>query len=160
LFALKLGLLPSGGAAGFSSIILPGITVGTGLSAALTRVTRSSMLDVIRQDYLRTARAKGAPEKVVINKHALKNALIPIITIAGGQLAACLGGSVLTETVFAWPGVGRLIIDAVNSRDTPMVVGCIIMKTIMISLILLAVDLLYALIDPRIKAQYIRGGKA
>lgn len=159
VFALNLRLLPSGGDANFASIILPAITVGTGLTAALTRITRSSMLDVIRQDYLRTARAKGATEKSVIRKHALKNAMIPIITIAGGQLANCLGGSVLTETVFAWPGVGRLIIDAVNSRDTPMVVGCIIMKTIIISIILLFVDLLYAIIDPRIKAQYIRGEK-
>lgn len=159
VFALHLGWLPSGGSDGIRAIILPAITVGTGLTAMLTRTTRSSMLDVIRQDYLRTARAKGVPEKVVIRKHALRNALIPIITVIGTQLASCLGGAILTETVFAWPGVGRLILDAVNSRDTPMVTGCIILKTITISLILLAVDLLYAAVDPRIRAQYAKGGK-
>ena len=161
LFSLNLGLLPSGGYGTFAHIILPAITVGTGLTAMLTRTTRSSMLDVIRQDYLRTARSKGVPEKKVINKHALKNALIPIITVVGTQLASCLGGAIITETVFSWPGVGRLILDSVNSRDIPMVTGCIIMKTITISVILLCVDLLYAVVDPRIKAQYAtRGGKA
>ena len=159
LFALNLGWLPSGGAEGLKSVILPAITVGTGLTAMLTRTTRSSMLDVIRQDYLRTARAKGVPEKVVIRKHALRNALIPVITVIGTQLGTCLGGAILTETVFAWPGVGRLILDAVNSRDIPMVTGCIILKTITISIILLIVDLLYAVVDPRIRAQYAKGGK-
>lgn len=158
-FSLNLGWLPSGGAEGFQSIILPAITVGTGLTAMLTRTTRSSMLDVIRQDYLRMARAKGVPEKVVIRKHALRNALIPVITVIGTQLGSCLGGAILTETVFAWPGVGRLILDAVNSRDIPMVTGCIILKTITISIILLIVDLLYAVVDPRIRAQYAKGGK-
>ena len=158
-FSLNLGWLPSGGAEGFKSIILPAITVGTGLTAMLTRTTRSSMLDVIRQDYLRMARAKGVPEKVVIRKHALRNALIPVITVIGTQLGSCLGGAILTETVFAWPGVGRLILDAVNSRDIPMVTGCIILKTITISIILLIVDLLYAVVDPRIRAQYAKGGK-
>lgn len=159
VFSLKLGWFPSGGSEGFTAIILPAITVGTGLTAMLTRTTRSSMLDVIRQDYLRTARAKGVPENVVIRKHALKNALIPVITVIGTQLGTCLGGAILTETVFAWPGVGRLILDAVNSRDIPMVTGCIIMKTITISIILLIVDLLYAVVDPRIRAQYSKGGK-
>ena len=159
VFALNLGWLPSGGSGGLEHLILPAITVGTGLTAMLTRTTRSSMLDVIRQDYLRTARAKGVPERLVIRKHALKNALIPIITVIGTQLGTCLGGAILTETVFAWPGVGRLILDAVNSRDTTLVTGCIILKTITISVILLAVDLLYAAVDPRIKAQYAKGGK-
>lgn len=159
VFALNLGWLPSGGSDGFKSIILPAITVGTGLTAMLTRTTRSSMLDVIRQDYLRTARAKGVPERLVIRKHALKNALIPVITVIGTQLGSCLGGAILTETVFSWPGVGRLILDAVNSRDIPMVTGCIVLKTITISIILLIVDLLYAVVDPRIRAQYSKGGK-
>lgn len=159
VFALNLGWLPSGGSDGFKSIILPAITVGTGLTAMLTRTTRSSMLDVIRQDYLRTARAKGVPERLVIRKHALKNALIPVITVIGTQLGSCLGGAILTETVFSWPGVGRLILDAVNSRDIPMVTGCIALKTITISIILLIVDLLYAVVDPRIRAQYSKGGK-
>ena len=158
-FSLHLGLFPSGCMSGLSSIVLPAITIGTGYTAIMTRTTRSSMLDVIRQDYLRTARAKGVSEKAVIRRHALKNALIPIITVVGTQMAACIGGSVLTETVFAWPGVGRLIIDSVNQRDVPAVTGSIIMTTIMISVILLVIDLLYAFVDPRIKAQYARGGK-
>jgi len=112
------------------------------------------MLDVLSQDYLRTERAKGHKEIKVIMKYALRNALIPIITIAGGQFAVTLGGAVLTETVFSWPGVGRLIVDAVNSRDVPMAVGCIILKSITIGIVVLIVDLLYAVIDPRIKAQY------
>ena len=158
-FSLQLGLFPSGGMDGIRSVILPAITIGTGYTAIMTRTTRSSMLDVIRQDYLRTARAKGVPEKVVIRKHALKNALIPIITVIGTQMAACIGGSVLTETVFAWPGVGRLIIDSVNQRDVPAVTGSIIMTTILISILLLVIDLLYAFVDPRIKAQYAKRGK-
>ncbi len=158
-FSLHLGLFPSGGMDGIRSVILPAITIGTGYTAIMTRTTRSSMLDVIRQDYLRTARAKGVPEKTVIRKHALKNALIPIITVIGTQMAACIGGSVLTETVFAWPGVGRLIIDSVNQRDVPAVTGSIIMTTILISILLLVIDLLYAFVDPRIKAQYAKRGK-
>ncbi|MBQ4424345.1 MAG: ABC transporter permease [Lachnospiraceae bacterium] len=160
IFALRLGWLPSEGAVGFKSIILPAITIGTGFMASMTRVTRSSMLDVIRSDYLRTARAKGAPERQVIYKHALKNALIPIITSIGETFATALGGAVVTEAVFSWPGVGRLIIDSIRSRDTMVVVGCIIMKTIVISVILLIVDILYAFVDPRIKSHYARARKA
>ena len=154
-FSLKLGWFPSGGDQTLSSLVLPAITIGTGLMATLTRTTRSSMLDVLKQEYLRTARAKGVPEKIVVTSHALRNALIPIITIIGTQLAGVLGGSVLTETVFAWPGVGRLIVDSLNMRDTPLVTGSIIMTTILLSIILLLVDLLYAAVDPRIKAPYI-----
>ena len=158
-FSLKLGWFPTGGAVGLKSLILPAVTLGTGLAALLTRTVRSSMLEVIRQDYLRTARAKGVREKIVINKHAFKNALIPTITIAGTQLTRVLGGSVITETIFAWPGVGRLILDAVYSRDVTMITGCIILKSITISIILLIVDLLYAVVDPRIRAQFAKGGK-
>lgn len=115
LFSNKLGLLPSYGASdGIKSLILPAFTIGTGLMATLTRTTRSSMLDVLRADYLRTARSKGVTEKLVVDKHALKNALIPIITVIGTQLGNVVGGAVVTENVFAWPGVGRLIIDAIN----------------------------------------------
>ena len=155
--ALNVKWIPTSGFRGLASVILPAITVGTGLTATLARTTRSSMLDVLNQDYLRTERAKGNSEFRVVMRFALVNALIPIITIAGGQFAACLGGSVLTETIFAWPGVGKLIIDSVNSRDVPMVVGCIIMKSFSIGLVVLGVDLLYAGIDPRIKAMYARG---
>ncbi len=158
LFSNMLGWLPSYGANdGIRSLILPAITVGTGLMATVTRTTRSGMLDVLRADYLRTARAKGVPERVVINKHALKNALIPIITVIGTQLGGALGGSVVTENVFAWPGVGRLMIDAINQRDTTTVCGCIIMTTILICLIQVAVDIIYSYVDPRLRAQYSSG---
>ncbi len=160
LFSQKLGWFPSSGnTEGLRSLVLPSITCGIYNTAVLTRTTRSSMLDVARQDYLDTARAKGVSERNVTLKHALKNAMIPIITIAGTQVATSLGGSVLTETVFAWPGIGKTIVDAVNQRDVPMVTGCIVLATVLISLVLLGVDLLYALIDPRIKAQYKKGGR-
>ena len=153
-FSLNVHWFPSGGMDGLKSVILPAITVGTGYTAMLTRTTRSSMIDVIHQDYLRTARSKGLPEKMVINKHALKNALIPIVTVSGNQFASILGGAVLTETVFTWPGVGRLIVEAVNYRDVKLATGSLIMTTIISSIVLLLVDILYAFIDPRIKAQY------
>lgn len=154
LFALKLGWFPSGGNVGFKSIILPAFTVGAGLAALLTRTTRSSMLDVIRQDYLRTARAKGVPEKTIIRKHALRNALIPIITIFGVQFSNVLGGSVLAETVFAWPGVGRLVVDAIDQRDIPTVTGALVMTTMLVTVVNLLIDIVYAFVDPRIKAKY------
>lgn len=144
---------------GWKSLILPALTISTSQMALLTRTTRSSMVDVLGQDYLRTARSKGVAEKKVVLKHALKNALIPIITISGTQLASILGGSVLVETVFAWPGVGRLMIDAINQRDVNLACGCIVMTTILTSIILVLIDLAYAFVDPRIKAQYVKGGK-
>lgn len=160
LFSLNLGWFPSSGdTQGWRSLVLPAITVGTGLMATLTRTTRSSMLDVIRADYLRTARSKGVPEKTVIRKHALKNALIPIITVIGTQMGRTLGGSVVTENVFSWPGVGRLTIEAVKQRDTTTVTGCIIMSVIMISVVQLLVDLAYAFVDPRLRSQYASAGK-
>ena len=158
IFALKLGLLPSGGKSGFSSFILPAVTVGFGLAALITRTTRSSMLDVLRQDYMTTARAKGCPEKRVIYTHGLKNALIPIITAIGLQMSLVITGSVLAETVFSWPGIGRLVYDSISKRDTPMVTGAIIMCSILMCIINLAVDLVYAFFDPRIKAQYSKKG--
>lgn len=154
LFSLKLGMLPSGGSEGLASMILPALTLGTAQAGNLTRITRSSMLEVIRQDYLRTARAKGVSEKSVINKHALKNALIPIITILGSTFGNALGGAVVIETVFAWPGVARLTVTAINTRDMTLATGCIIMFTIFLNLTLLLVDIAYAYADPRIKAQY------
>ncbi len=156
LFSLKLGWFPSGGSEGVFSVVLPSVTVGVGLAALLTRTTRSSMLDVLRQDYLRTARAKGVPEKKVIMSHALRNALIPIITIFGVQFSNVLGGSVLAETVFAWPGVGRLVVDAIDQRDIPTVTGALIMTTMLVTVVNLLVDIVYAYVDPRIKAQYTK----
>ena len=155
LFSLELGWFPSGGyMAGWKSFVLPAITVGTSQAGTLTRITRSSMLDVIRADYLRTARAKGVSEKQVIRKHALKNALIPIITVFGSTLGNALGGAVTTETIFAWPGVGRLTVNAVNSRDMALATGCIILFTVFLNVSILLVDIAYAFVDPRIKAQY------
>ncbi len=154
LFSLKLHWLPSGGKSGFASLILPALTVGFGLAALITRTTRSSMLDVIRQDYMTTARAKGCSEKRVIFRHGLKNALIPIITAIGLQMSLVITGSVLAETVFSWPGIGRLVYDSISKRDTPMVTGSIIMCSVLMCIINLVVDLIYAFFDPRIKAQY------
>lgn len=154
VFSVNLGWLPSGGYSDWSSLLLPAITLGTGSAAIITRMTRSSMLEVIRQDYIRTARAKGVAENVVINKHALKNALIPVITVIGLQFGYLLGGAVLTETVFSWPGVGRMMVDAIRQKDTPTVLGTVVFLATTFSLVNLFVDLLYGFIDPRIKSQY------
>lgn len=160
LFSLTLGWLPSSGFEdGWKSLILPVLTVGMGLNASLARMTRSAMLDVLRQDYLRTARSKGVKERIVIYSHAFRNALIPIVTVIGSSFGRCLGGSVVTEAVFSWPGVGKYIMDGVNNRDIPVVTGGIVMTTLLLSLVLLVVDLIYAYLDPRIKAQYMRGGR-
>ena len=153
-FSHQLGWLPSGGSGGIVHLILPAIALGAGQAGSLTRITRSSMLDVIRQDYLRTARAKGVSEKMVIRKHALKNALIPIITVFGSTLGNLLGGAVAIETVFSWPGIGRLTVSAINTRDITLATGCIIMFTVLLTMTMLLVDIAYAYVDPRIKAQY------
>ncbi len=153
-FSLHLGWFPSGGAEGWRSLVLPVITLGTGCMANITRTTRSSMLEVIRQDYIRTAKAKGVSRKKVINKHALKNALIPVITVIGLQFGALLGGAVLTEAVFAWPGLGTFLVNSIKAKDTPSVLGCVIIFSICFSIVNLCVDLIYAFIDPRIKSKY------
>ena len=159
LFALKLGWLPSQGmGSGFiplmRSLVLPALTLGTGAAATVVRMTRSSMLEVIRQDYISTARAKGITEKQVTNKHMLKNALIPIVTAVGLQFGQLLGGAMLTETIFSWPGLGRLMVDSITSKDIPMVLGAVIFMATMFSFVNLFVDILYAFLDPRIKSQY------
>ena len=153
-FSHQLGWLPSGGSGGIVHLILPALALGAGQAGSLTRITRSSMLDVIRQDYLRTARAKGVSEKMVIRKHALKNALIPIITVFGSTLGNLLGGAVAIETVFSWPGIGRLTVSAINTRDITLATGCIIMFTVLLTVTMLLVDIASAYVDPRIKAQY------
>ena len=156
-FALNLKWFPSGGNEdGFRSLVLPAFTVGIGLAALMTRTTRSSMLETIRQDYITTAKAKGVSNRVTIYHHAFKNALIPIVTIAGMQFAQILGGSVLTETVFSYPGVGRLIVQSIDRRDIPMVTGSLILTTILVSFVNLATDIVYAYIDPRIKSRYAK----
>ena len=150
-FSLKLDLFPTGGADTWKSYIMPGFCLAFSNMSTMARTTRSSMLETIRQDYVRTAAAKGVPRKAVILRHAFRNALIPTITVLGIQMSQLLGGSVVVETVFAWPGVGRLMIDSISSRDTPMVLGCIVLLTILFSVLNLVIDLCYAVADPRIK---------
>ncbi len=154
LFSLKLGWLPSSGNDYWYSILLPAAALGFHNIASVARITRSSMLEVIRQDYIRTARSKGVPYGTVIRKHALRNALIPTVTVLGIQIGGMLGGSVLTETVFAWPGIGRFMVTSISGRDIPSVLGCIIIFSLSFSVINLIVDLAYGFIDPRIKGQY------
>ena len=153
-FSLKLSWFPSSGSEGLKSLVLPGVTLGFQHMASIARVTRSSMLEVIRADYIRTARAKGVSENKVITRHALKNALIPTITVIGLQIGGMLGGSVMTESVFAWPGIGRLMVQSINKRDIPMVLGCVMMFSVSFSIVNLIVDVLYGFVDPRIKSQY------
>lgn len=154
VFALHLGWLPSAYTDSWTALILPVITLGTGCMANITRTTRSSMLEVVRQDYIRTAKAKGVSSRVTIWKHALKNALIPVITVVGLQFGGLLGGAVLTETVFAWPGIGTFLINSIKAKDTPCVLGCVIVFSVCFSVVNLIVDLLYSFVDPRIKSAY------
>lgn len=161
--AVNVSFIPTGGMnttsipALLSSLILPAITLGTGAAAIITRMTRSSMLEVVRQDYIRTARAKGVSEKVVIRKHALSNTLIPIVTVVGLQFGFLLGGAVLTETVFSWPGMGFYMVSAIKTRDVPVVLASVIFMAVIFTLVNLLVDILYAFLDPRIKAKYKKG---
>lgn len=151
LFSIQLGWLPSVGAESWKHLILPAITLGANSTAIIARMTRSSMLEVIRLDYIRTARAKGLTEKLVIWRHALKNALIPVVTVIGLQTGTLLGGAVLTEIVFAWPGIGRLLVEAILSRDYPVVQGLVLLVATIFIFINLIVDLLYSYLDPRIR---------
>lgn len=153
--AVKLGWLPTSGANdGFKSIILPAFCAGVGNASLVMRMTRSSMVDYMRADFLRTARAKGVAERTVILRHALKNALIPIITIVGSQFSILMGGTVVIENVFAWPGVGAFLINSIRQNDYNIVTGFVILITFFIAGVLLMVDMLYAFVDPRIKARY------
>lgn len=158
LFSLELDLLPAAGANKWQCYILPAVTMSFNQLASVTRTQRSSMLEVLRQDYIRTAKAKGVSNRKATYVHALRNAIIPSITVAGLNFGSLMAGSVAIETVFAIPGIGRLMIDSIKIQDTPSVVACMVFVSITVSVINLMVDLLYALIDPRIKAQYLRGG--
>ena len=149
-FSVRLGWFPVGGTTP-ASLVLPAVTLGLGNAAIIARLTRSSMLDVLSQDYMRTARAKGLVESRVLWRHALKNSLIPIVTILGLQVAYTLGGAVVVENVFAWNGVGRLAVQAILQRDFPLIQGFVLMLAVMVVLVSLAVDVLYAWIDPRIR---------
>ncbi|MDR1049202.1 MAG: ABC transporter permease [Synergistaceae bacterium] len=150
-FSVHLRWLPSSGLDSLSALILPSATLATQSLAIITRMTRSSMLEVIRQDYIRTARAKGQKESVVILRHALRNALIPIVTVAGVQFGVLLGGAVLTESIFSIPGIGRLMVSSIKMRDYPVVQGGVLFIAFAASFVNLIVDLLYVAIDPRIK---------
>ncbi len=154
LFALKLGWLPATGIDSWKCYILPVVANAIGGIAAMARQTRSSMLEVIREDYITTARAKGQIERKVIYHHALRNALIPIVTCAGGAFGFQLGGALVVETVFSIPGLGKYMMDAINQRDYPSIRGTVIFLAIAFSIVMLAVDIMYAFIDPRIKGQY------
>lgn len=154
VFSLKLRWLPATGFYGPKYWILPAITVGVNSSSLIMRMTRSSMLEVIRQDYIRTARAKGASERIVILRHALKNCLIPIITLVGLQIGMQLGGAVVTETIFSIPGLGKFMVDSIATRDYPVIQGGVLFIAVVFGLVNLLVDILYAYADPRIKSQY------
>ncbi|MCJ7704264.1 MAG: ABC transporter permease [Desulfobacterales bacterium] len=151
IFSLVLHWLPAGGIGSWKHVILPSFTLAAFVVAFITRMTRASMIEALSQDYTTTARSKGLKEKVVIVKHALKNALIPIITVVGLQFGLLLGGAVLTETVFAWPGIGRLIVDSILARDYPVIQGTILIFGLFYILVNLFVDITYAFIDPRIR---------
>lgn len=153
LFSVHFNLLPSSGRGGWENMILPAVTLGLFTTARITRLTRSGMLEVLNQDYIRTARAKGVANPPVVWKHALKNAAIPIVTIVGIELGTLLGGSVITETIFAWPGVGRLSVQAIYNRDYPVVQAAVFTLSATFVIVNLVVDMLYTYLDPRIRLQ-------
>jgi peptide/nickel transport system permease protein len=151
VFALDLGWLPASGRGTWRHLVLPAVTVGVSSAAFIARITRGAVLEALAQDYVRTAHAKGVPPRRVVLRHALRNALLPIVTVVGLQLGGLLGGAVLTETVFAWPGVGRLLVDAIVARDLPLVQGSVLVVSLLFILVNLSVDLSYAAINPRVR---------
>jgi peptide/nickel transport system permease protein len=152
IFAVKLHWLPLGGTVGgFASIILPTITLGLGNSALTTRMMRSSMLEVLRMDYMTQLRSRGLPEREVIFKHGLKNAILPVITVIGLDIGWFVGGAVVVETIFSWPGIGKLLVDSIQNADFPVVQGCILILAMFVVLGNLLADILYAYVDPRVR---------
>jgi ABC-type dipeptide/oligopeptide/nickel transport system permease component len=149
--SIKLGWLPVSGAGDVSHLVLPAITMGSALAAILTRMVRTAMLEELGQDYIRTARAKGLPERTVVYKHALRNALIPVITLVGLQFGALLAGAIVTEQIFSWPGLGRLTVSAISNRDYPLVQGCIMAVGLTYVLVNLLTDVAYVVVNPRIR---------
>lgn len=154
VFSLTLQWLPSSGFSTWQQMILPSLTLGSGSAAIIARMTRSSMLEVYRQDYVRTARSKGLKESTVVTRHALKNALIPIVTVIGLQFGFLLGGAVLTESIFGIPGLGRLMVNSIRTKDMMIIQGGVLLIAFTFSIINLFVDVLYAYLDPRIRSQY------
>ena len=153
LFSVTLEWLPAGGTGSPRHLVLPAVSLGLFGAGVLARQTRSGMLEVLGQDFVRTARAKGLPERLVVIKHALKNALIPVVTVLGDQFGRLLGGAILTETVFSWPGMGRYLIDAISQRDYPAVQGAILVFAAAVVLINLLVDVSYGVLDPRVRPE-------
>jgi peptide/nickel transport system permease protein len=151
VFAYRFGWLPTSGAGSWRHLVLPAATLGSFLVSYNARMMRAAMLEVLGQDYVRTARAKGLQEVVVLGRHALRNALVPMVTVVGLQVGLLLGGSVITETIFAYPGIGQLVVSAISARDTPVVQGCVLLTAGAFILVNLLVDISYALIDPRIR---------
>lgn len=150
-FAIKLGALPVSGSGTLANLVLPAITLGGALAAILTRMVRTSMLEELGQDYIRTARAKGLPERTVVYHHALRNAMIPVLTVVGLQFGALLAGAIVTETIFSWPGIGRLTIQAISNRDYYLVEGCILAIGLTYVGVNFLTDLLYSVANPRIR---------
>src|SRR5437879_6382897 len=146
-----MGLLPVSGSGSLAHLVLPAITMGGALAAILTRMVRTAMLEELSQDYIRTARAKGLSENKVVYKHALRNALVPVLTVVGLQFGALLAGAIITETIFSWPGIGRLTISAINRRDYFLVRGCILVIGLTYAVVNFVTDLLYSLANPRIR---------
>lgn len=151
VFALWLDLLPVSGMETGTAIVLPALTLGFGLAAILTRMTRASMLEVLHEDFIRTARAKGLTERAVILKHALRTALLPIVTVLGLQLGSLLAGTVITETVFSWDGIGRLLVESIEKRDYPVTQACVLVVALLYVTVNLATDIIYTKIDPRVR---------
>ena len=153
VFSIQLGWLPVSGRGGPANLLLPGVTLGAALAAILTRMVRSSMIEELSSDYVRTARAKGLPEFAVLFRHAFRNALIPVVTILGLQFGTLLAGTIVTETIFSWPGIGRLTVQAIAARDYPLLQGCILVIASSYVVVNLVTDFLYALVDPRVRLQ-------
>src|ERR1700728_3339863 len=151
LFAIKLGWLPVSGAGSLANLILPAVTMGSALAALLTRMVRTSMLEELSQDYIRTARAKGLPERTVVYRHALRNAMIPVLTVVGLQFGALLAGAIVTEKIFSWPGLGRLVVDAISNRDYALVQGCLLSICMTYVLVNLLTDVVYRWVNPRMR---------
>ena len=151
IFALWLGLLPVSGMESGTAVILPALTLGFGLAAILTRMTRASMLEVLHEDFIRTARAKGLTERAVILRHALRAAVLPIVTVLGLQLGSLLAGTVITETVFSWDGIGRLLVESIEKRDYPVTQACVLVVALIYVMVNLATDIIYTKIDPRVR---------
>ena len=151
LFSVVLGWTPVSGREGLASLVLPALTLGTGMAAVLARMLRSSLLETLSEDYVRTARAKGLSPAAVLRRHALRNAALPVVTVFGMQAGALFAGAVITETVFAWPGVGSLLVEAIQRRDFPVVQGCVLLISTTYVLVNAGTDLAYAWLDPRVR---------